>query len=104
MTPYDKLTGLFSSGLASTSEPKDSVLLQPVNIELEELDHDGRRSAERRRKCLSIKPVAVRSFRTSKRRTLMSSKCRKPAECFREPRHLASYSFGGLAGPYGMSM
>ncbi|XPS75630.1 hypothetical protein M3J09_007705 [Ascochyta lentis] len=88
MTPFHMVTSLFLSGLATISEPEHTGLLRLVNIELEDLDHNGRRSTENNRKRLPIKPVAFR----------------KSTGCSREPGHLATYSFGSFASPYGMSM
>lgn len=59
MAPFEMLTRIFRVGLAKTLEPESAQLLQLINIELEELDHDGRRSLGRRRKPLPNKPVVV---------------------------------------------
>lgn len=55
------LTKIFRTGLVSSHEPAPSITLHVVNIELEELDHDGRRNCERRRRGrYMVKSVAVR--------------------------------------------
>lgn len=59
MAPFDIITKMFRSGLASPFEAETTNVLQLINIELEELDHDGRRSTEKRRRRYAIKPVAV---------------------------------------------
>lgn len=60
MAPFDILTKMFRSGLATPLEAETTNVLQLINIELEELDHDGRRSTEKTRRRYVIKPVVVR--------------------------------------------
>lgn len=62
MATFEVLNKLFRARLASLFNVEPSNLLPLVNIELEELDHDGRRSLERRRRRHTMKPVAVRYF------------------------------------------
>lgn len=61
MTTFESLTKLFRDRLATPFDAEPTELLPPANIELEELDHDGRRSIERRRRRHAIRPVIVRS-------------------------------------------
>lgn len=64
MAPFEVLAQILRTGLPGQFEAKPTEMLQPINIELEELDHDGRRSMERRKKRISLRPVAVGLFGT----------------------------------------
>ena len=59
MATFHMLTKLFQTELASPFKAEPADMLQTINIELEELDHDGRRSTEKKRRRYTIKPVAV---------------------------------------------
>lgn len=61
MVPLNLLTKLFR-GESSPIDAEGSPAIRFINIELEELDHDGRRSVERRRRRRTqhtAMPVAV---------------------------------------------
>jgi len=59
MATFEILTKLFCAGFAGPFETESTNILPLINIELEELDCDGRRSIEKRRR-FTIRPVAVR--------------------------------------------
>jgi hypothetical protein len=58
MATFDLIARLLSTGLAEPFEPQFPVLPLVINIELENLDRDGKRISERRKRS-SFKSVAV---------------------------------------------
>lgn len=60
MATFDMLIKLFRTLPASNSNAKPPNSSPLINIELEELDHNGRRNLERRRRRYTMRPVAVR--------------------------------------------
>jgi hypothetical protein len=66
MAPFEVLMRTFRTGLASPFKTNPTDMLQLINIELEDLDHEGRRSMERKkRRGFSFNFVAVRLLQTS---------------------------------------
>ena len=60
MLLLDMFTRTFrAEGLSNPFDTEPSIETLVINIELEELDHDGRRSIERRRRTRALRPVAV---------------------------------------------
>src|SRR5690242_4946671 len=60
MATFDMLIKLFRTSPASHSNAEPPNLSPLITIELEDLDHNGRRSLERRRRRYTMRPVAVR--------------------------------------------
>jgi hypothetical protein len=58
MAAFNLIARLLSTGLTEPFEPQLPVLPPAVNIELENLDRDGKRILERRKRS-SFKPAAV---------------------------------------------
>lgn len=48
-----------TQGLINPSDAQPSIEALVVNIQLQDLDHEGRRSIERRRRPRTLRPVAV---------------------------------------------
>ena len=60
MLLFDMFTRNFcTQGLINPFDAQPLIETLVINIELEELDHEGRRSIERRRKTRALRPVAV---------------------------------------------
>jgi hypothetical protein len=73
MAPFDMLSKIFRTALAESSDLETEDMLQFINIELDELDHHGRRSTEKNRKRRLNKTITVCSpFRTEERRLNIS--------------------------------
>lgn len=104
MATFDRLVKLFRTGLASPFEAEPTIMLPIINIELESLDHDGRRSSERRRGRSYAKLLAVRFRCPWVIDILINIQSRADVMHPREPKYLAPRSFGGPAAFYGMSI
>jgi hypothetical protein len=59
MAPFTLLTKIFWSGSTQPFEVEPASMLQLINIELEELDHRGRRSTEKSRRRYAFNPFVV---------------------------------------------
>lgn len=98
MAHFDMLTKMFRTALASSPGIETANMLQLINIELEELDHDGRRSTEKKRKRCSTKTFAVCPYVMFERQLFMNSQIRRTAEYAREPGYFTPYSIGSSGG------